>query len=71
MKEKIKEELQRMACSGSGPLDPAGRRGPLPPRLSCALARKVAEEAGITYGEVGRAADELRIKITDCELGCF
>lgn len=40
-------------------------------RLPCALARRVAEELGVSYREVGDAADELDIKITDCELGCF
>lgn len=56
MEEKIKEELQRKATGN---------------RIVCTLARKIAEEAGVPYREVGRAADELRIKITDCELGCF
>jgi hypothetical protein len=40
-------------------------------RLSCASARKLAEDLGIPYKEVGAAADELGIKIKDCQLGCF
>ncbi len=40
-------------------------------RISCRTARKIAEEAGVSYREVGRLADELGIKITGCELGCF
>lgn len=40
-------------------------------RLQCPLARKIAEELGTSYKRVGKAADELKIKITDCELGCF
>ncbi|MBZ0156747.1 MAG: hypothetical protein K8I29_11145 [Alphaproteobacteria bacterium] len=39
--------------------------------LSCARARKIAEELGVPYREVGKAADMLRIKIKNCELGCF
>ena len=40
-------------------------------RISCSLARKIAEELGVPYKEVGDAANELKIKIKNCELGCF
>jgi len=40
-------------------------------KLSCSAARKIAEEIGVTYKIVGNAADRLKIKITDCGLGCF
>ncbi len=40
-------------------------------RLSCTLARKIAEELDVPYKEVGEAADRLKIKIKNCELGCF
>jgi hypothetical protein len=40
-------------------------------KLTCATARKVAEELGVSYRDVGKAADLLRIKITGCQLGCF
>ena len=40
-------------------------------RISCSLARKIAEELGVPYKEVGDAATELKIKIKNCELGCF
>lgn len=40
-------------------------------RLSCAAARKIAEEAGVPYSEIGKMANELNIKISGCELGCF
>ena len=36
-----------------------------------ALSREIAEELGVPYGEIGKAADELDIKIAACELGCF
>jgi len=39
--------------------------------ILCPLARKIAEELNISYQEVGKAADELGIKIKGCELGCF
>ncbi|MDI1471306.1 MAG: molybdopterin-guanine dinucleotide biosynthesis protein MobB [Thermodesulfovibrio sp.] len=40
-------------------------------KISCAEARKIAEELNVPYIEVGRTANELKIKIRKCELGCF
>ena len=40
-------------------------------RLSCSEARRLASELDVPVREVGRAADELKIKIMACELGCF
>ncbi len=40
-------------------------------RIACEEARKIAEDLGVSYKEVGRAADSLKIKITGCALGCF
>jgi LAO/AO transport system kinase len=56
MEEKVKEELMKKAREG---------------RVDCREARKIAEDLGVTYAQVGGAANELRIKITNCELGCF
>jgi hypothetical protein len=48
-------------------------RGALGPdgKLRCADALRVAEEAGVPAGVVGRLADELEIRIKGCQLGCF
>ncbi len=56
MKDNLKEEMLKRVIDG---------------RLSCASARQIAEKLGLTYGEVGAAANELGIKIKDCQLGCF
>lgn len=56
VKEKVQEEIKKKAVHG---------------RLPCPAARKIAERLSVSYKEVGRAADELKIKITVCELGCF
>lgn len=40
-------------------------------KIPCAAAQKIAEDCGITYAEVGLAANELGIKIIQCQLGCF
>lgn len=56
MNELIKKELQKYAADG---------------KITCAIARKIAEDLGAPYKEVGQAADELGIRIKDCQLGCF
>jgi LAO/AO transport system kinase len=40
-------------------------------RIPCALLRKIAEETETTYKIAGKTADELKIKIKNCDLGCF
>jgi len=40
-------------------------------RLTCEQARAVAERLEVAYSEVGRACDELNVKIKACQLGCF
>lgn len=54
--EEIKDAVRRAAVEG---------------KLSCTRARRLAEELGVPPREIGRAADELKIKIKACELGCF
>lgn len=55
-KEKIRSLIREKAIDGIVP---------------CTVARKIAKELAVPYKEVGEAADEISIKITDCELGCF
>ncbi|MEW6388278.1 MAG: hypothetical protein AB1491_12250 [Thermodesulfobacteriota bacterium] len=40
-------------------------------RIHCDAAFQLAEELGITRREMGDLLNELRIKITQCQLGCF
>jgi hypothetical protein len=54
--EGLKEEMLKKVIDG---------------RLPCAAARRLAEEFGLPYKDIGAAADELGIKIKDCQLGCF
>jgi hypothetical protein len=56
MNDKIKELLIKKTVDG---------------KISCPVARKIAEELSVPHKEVGGNADELRIEITGCELGCF
>ncbi len=53
---KVVEELKKRSQEG---------------RIPCAVALKLAEELGVPTQEVGRAANQLKIKITNCSLGCF
>jgi len=39
--------------------------------LTCAGARKIADEMGIPYQVVGAAADLAEVRIKNCALGCF
>lgn len=55
-KELINQSLRKAAPDG---------------RISCAIARKIAEKHRVPYSRIGKSANELRIKITSCELGCF
>jgi hypothetical protein len=56
MKEELKEEMLKKAVDG---------------KLPCAAAMKIAESLGLQFREVGEAANELGIKIKNCQLGCF
>jgi LAO/AO transport system kinase len=40
-------------------------------KISCAAARAIAEELHVSYLEVGSVANDLKVKISACELGCF
>ncbi|MBO8137094.1 MAG: hypothetical protein H0Z40_03005 [Desulfotomaculum sp.] len=39
--------------------------------ISCAAAHKLAEKLNVPPKLVGKAADQLKIKIKHCQLGCF
>ncbi len=56
MNEELKQEMLKQAVDG---------------KLPCAAARKIAEDLQVPYQEVGAAANELGIKIKNCQLGCF
>lgn len=56
MNEQLKQEMLKKAVEG---------------KLPCAAARKIAEDLNLPYKEIGDAADELGIRIKNCQLGCF
>ena len=40
-------------------------------RLPCAIAFRIAREHKVSIGEIGKACNNLQIKISSCQLGCF
>ena len=40
-------------------------------RLTCPQAMEIANKAGIEFSDIGKMLDEMKIKITSCQLGCF
>jgi len=49
----------------------AVRRAAKEGRITCTAARKLAVELGVAPRLIGQAADVLKIRIRECELGCF
>ena len=40
-------------------------------RLNCKRAHELAKELNTSLQEIGALCNELKIKIADCQLGCF
>jgi len=40
-------------------------------KISCAMAFKIAKESNLSTKEMGTLLNQLKIKITNCQLGCF
>lgn len=54
--ELLKEEIKKRSKDG---------------KISCSQARKLSEEFKVSYRLVGALINELKIKIVNCDLGCF
>ena len=48
-------------------LKEAARDGKIP----CAMAFKIAKECSVSTREIGDLLNQLKIKISSCQLGCF
>jgi hypothetical protein len=40
-------------------------------KLPCAMCFKIAEDFGISKREIGKVLNKMKIKISQCQLGCF
>ncbi len=47
------------------------RAGAVNNRLSCAKAHDLSSELNVSLREIGEICNELKIKISSCQLGCF
>jgi hypothetical protein len=47
------------------------RAGAKDGKMACAAAFKLAQDLGLSRKEMGELLNELHIKITQCQLGCF
>ena len=56
MSDKLDEKIMQSLVNG---------------KLPCATAFKIAEEMRVVPRAVKEAADELEVKISSCQLGCF
>jgi hypothetical protein len=55
-RKKLEEAIQEKAKDG---------------KLPCAVSFKIAEDFGISKKEMGKILNEMKIKIGQCQLGCF
>jgi hypothetical protein len=55
-RDEIKERIRAAAPEG---------------RIPCPAAFRLASELGISRKELGELLNEMKIKITQCQLGCF
>ncbi len=58
MEEKVMKALKEISDKNNG-------------KITCAQAWEIAEKFSLTKKEVGDKINELKIKITKCQLGCF
>ncbi len=40
-------------------------------KIPCAVCFKIAEDFGISKKEMGKILNEMKVKIGQCQLGCF
>jgi hypothetical protein len=40
-------------------------------KIPCAMAFKIAKECSVSTKEIGDLLNQMKIKITSCQLGCF
>ncbi len=40
-------------------------------KLPCAMCFKIADDLGVSKKEMGKILNEMKVKIGQCQLGCF
>ncbi len=57
-RKKLEETIKQKANATGG-------------KLPCALCFKIAEDFGISKKEMGQILNEINVRISQCQLGCF
>jgi hypothetical protein len=55
-RKKLEEEINKKSKAG---------------KLPCAMCFKIAEDFKISKREIGKVLNKMKIKISQCQLGCF
>jgi pantothenate kinase len=69
--QRAKQEEQREHEGQREKLIAAVRRAAPEGKITCAQATQLADEHQFPRREMGSLLDELKVKIRDCQLGCF
>jgi len=40
-------------------------------KIPCAMCFKIAEDFGVSKKEMGQVLNEIKVRISQCQLGCF
>ena len=65
------EEQQGLTAAQQADVENRLQKASRENRIHCSSALAIAKALGIPPGEVGKAANRLKIKISKCQLGCF
>ena len=57
-RKKLEETIKEKAKTTAG-------------KLPCAMCFKIAEDFGISKKEMGQILNEINVRISQCQLGCF
>lgn len=61
----------RWAAQVTDELRDAVRAKAVDDKVTCPVLRKLAEDTGVPYKVAGAAADEVGVRVHNCDLGCF
>ncbi|MBA4370821.1 MAG: hypothetical protein C0418_04505, partial [Coriobacteriaceae bacterium] len=61
----------RWAAAVTDELREAVRGKAVDGKMTCPVLRKLAEDMDVPYKVAGAAADEIGVRVHNCDLGCF
>lgn len=60
-----------MDAAKKAEIQEAVKAGAVEGKITCPVARGIAEKCDVPYTVVGKTCNEMEIKIKGCSLGCF